>query len=526
MAGNITLSYSTTSNGATSATVRVTMTYYGNGASWNSSPPSNNCSITLNGSTKYFTHGFTTSTSAQSMGYADFTINKTHSTQSLTASGRMVTDVSLGTLTASCSVSVSAKTSYTVSYNANGGSGAPSSQTKWYGETLTLSTSQPTRTGYTFNGWYTAASGGSKYGTTYTSNASATLYAHWTAITYTVSYNANGGTGAPSNQSKTYGVDLTLSTTTPTWTGYNFLGWSTSATGSVEYSAGGTYKSNSAVTLYAVWAVAYTRPTIRNIRATRCNSSGEEILSGDHIKLSFDWTSGIAANGDINSTTIAVTGDATYNTTSTISGGTITLPLISLALGDTGSAVITVTDTTEDVTVTQSATFPEGGVIFHLNRTGTAGTFFGISKDEDEGVSAPSMTPEELTDFLDSLNRNFRGTVDWIVEEGTSSIWTYRKWDSGIAECWGTLTQNITSWSQWGTLYEGIASTHTATYPNGLFTSTPDFWANSKGNSVGAFIETFSVGSSTTTPQIYAVRPTTGNLGNFNISISAKGRWK
>ena len=114
--------------------------------------------------------------------------------------------------------------------------------------------------------------------------------------------------------------------------------------------------------------------------------------------------------------------------------------------------------------------------------------------------------------------------LDYIIEEGTEGIWTWRKWASGVAECWGTMTQNITSWSQWGTLYEGIASTHTATYPNGLFTSTPDFWANSKGNAtVGAFIEIAGQGSATTTPQIYAVRPTTGNLGNFNFSLYAKG---
>lgn len=116
--------------------------------------------------------------------------------------------------------------------------------------------------------------------------------------------------------------------------------------------------------------------------------------------------------------------------------------------------------------------------------------------------------------------------TDYIVEEGTSGIWSYRKWNSGTAECWGTMTQNITSWSPWGSLYEGIASSQTATYPNGLFISTPDIWTNSKGNSVGAFIEAFTTGSASTTPQIYAVRPTTGNLGNFNISIYAKGKWK
>lgn len=114
--------------------------------------------------------------------------------------------------------------------------------------------------------------------------------------------------------------------------------------------------------------------------------------------------------------------------------------------------------------------------------------------------------------------------LDYIIEEGTEGIWTWRKWASGVAECWGTMIQNITSWNAWGSLYEGIASTHTATYPNGLFTSTPDFWANSKGNAtVGAFIEIAGQGSATTTPQVYALRPITGNLGDFNFSLYAKG---
>lgn len=253
--GYITLSYSTTSNGATSATVAISMYYYGNGVSHNEDTDMSQ-SITFNGSTQSFKHTFSTSTSAQLMGTKSWTVTKTHSSQSLTASGSMYTAVSLGTLTATCKVSISAKTSYTVSYNANGGSGAPSAQTKWYGETLTLSTTKPTRTGYTFDGWYTASSGGSKYGTTYTTNASATLYAHWTILTYTVSYNANGGSGAPSSQTKTYGTDLKLSNTIPTRSGYDFLGWATSSDGDVAYAAGAYYKTNSAITLYAKWKLS------------------------------------------------------------------------------------------------------------------------------------------------------------------------------------------------------------------------------------------------------------------------------
>ena len=178
-----------------------------------------------------------------------------------------------GSISVTKSVTVPAKASYTVSYNANGGSGAPGAQTKWYNETLTLSTTKPTRTGYTFAGWYTAASGGSKYGTTYTGNAAATLYAHWTPITYTVSYNANGGSGVPANQTKTYGVNLTLTSLTssqlPVRQYYKFLGWGTSAGAtSATYQPGGTYSSNAAVTLYAVWQYnAYTIKYSANVPA-------------------------------------------------------------------------------------------------------------------------------------------------------------------------------------------------------------------------------------------------------------------
>lgn len=75
--------------------------------------------------------------------------------------------------------------------------------------------------------------------------------------TYTVSYNANGGSGAPGNQTKTWGTNLTLSSTKPTKSGHNFIGWGTSASATTaSYQPGGTYSSNSGITLYAIWQVA------------------------------------------------------------------------------------------------------------------------------------------------------------------------------------------------------------------------------------------------------------------------------
>ena len=73
-------------------------------------------------------------------------------------------------------------------------------------------------------------------------------------ITYTVSYDANGGSGAPASQTKTKDVALTLSSTKPTRTGYTFLGWAASKTAtSAQYQPGGSYTANAPVTLYAVW---------------------------------------------------------------------------------------------------------------------------------------------------------------------------------------------------------------------------------------------------------------------------------
>lgn len=234
------------------------------------------------------------STSNQQKIYtADYTFNRGTSNSKKSVAVKLTgIDRVGGTMTCVASYTIPAKPSYTVSYNANGGSGAPSSQTKWYGTNLTLSSSKPSRTGYSFAGWATSASGGVAYqpGATYTGNANLTLYAKWNPYTYTVSYNANGGSDEPGNQTKTYGVNLTLSTTKPTRTNYNFLGWSTSPNGGVVYNPGSTYSANANVTLYAVWQLAYQKPRISGFSVQRCNSAGTASESGTYGKVSFSWS--------------------------------------------------------------------------------------------------------------------------------------------------------------------------------------------------------------------------------------------
>lgn len=165
--------------------------------------------------------------------------------------------------TTTVTVPAVARPTYTVSYNANGGSGAPSNQTKQHDITLTLSSVKPTRDGYEFAGWGTSATDtGVKYsaGGQYTGNSNITLYAIWTNVAkLTLTYNANGGSGAPSSQTHLINTTSKISGVKPTRDKYVFLGWSTSSTATkATYIADGQYTNNSftdgaTVTLYAVW---------------------------------------------------------------------------------------------------------------------------------------------------------------------------------------------------------------------------------------------------------------------------------
>ena len=153
--------------------------------------------------------------------------------------------------------------SYTVTWNANGGTVSPASTTKTHGSTLgTLPT--PTRAStaeysYTFAGWFTATSGGTQISSTTTVTGNVTYYAHWTATkrSYTATFNGNGGsTPSPSSITKEYNTALgTLPTCTRT--GYTFLGWYTASSGGTKIST--TTVVTKDITYYAQWSInSYT----------------------------------------------------------------------------------------------------------------------------------------------------------------------------------------------------------------------------------------------------------------------------
>lgn len=146
---------------------------------------------------------------------------------------------------------------YNIEYYANGGTGAPSPQTKIQQTPINLSSTEPTRTGYTFQGWATSNSATTaeyQPEEIYTDDENLYLYAVWTRITYPVTYYANGGTNAPGSQIKIHGTSLTLSSQIPSRTNYGFRGWAISASStSIAYTPGEIYTENADLNLYAIW---------------------------------------------------------------------------------------------------------------------------------------------------------------------------------------------------------------------------------------------------------------------------------
>lgn len=157
------------------------------------------------------------------------------------------------------------KPTITLTYDANGGNGEPASQTEIQEEEeedirFTISSKEPIRDNYNFLGWSmnsNASSATFNAGNTISLRSDTTLYAVWQEVPstgYIVSYNANGGEGAPSFQTKTAGEPLILDNYEPNRNGYEFVGWGTNkATHDISYKPGGKYDNDANLILYAIW---------------------------------------------------------------------------------------------------------------------------------------------------------------------------------------------------------------------------------------------------------------------------------
>ena len=147
---------------------------------------------------------------------------------------------------------------YTVNIDLGGGTG-DTGATLAYGMHVG-DVKLPTKVGYAFDGWWTAAEGGEQIPGDTLITGELSLYARWTANAYKVRFNANGGTGTMADQAFVYGTAQKLSANAFKQGIYAFVGWATKPDGEVVYADGQlvenlTASANGVVTLYAVWTM-------------------------------------------------------------------------------------------------------------------------------------------------------------------------------------------------------------------------------------------------------------------------------
>jgi hypothetical protein len=114
--------------------------------------------------------------------------------------------------------------------------------------------------------------------------------------------------------------------------------------------------------------------------------------------------------------------------------------------------------------------------------------------------------------------------TDYIVAQGTSGIWTYCKWASGRAECWGSKTISAGAINKtWGNWYyhdhQAIGN-----YPFS-FTAVPAV-TMFKDNGCEGVILVGSGGTKTAAPSVYLARPSTYSDADYSVHVAVAGRWK
>lgn len=180
---------------------------------------------------------------------------------------------------------------YTVNFDPNGGTVSTKNIKVTYNSTYgTLPT--PTRTGYRFSGWYTAKTGGTKIAsnTMVGNSAGSTLYAHWKANQYTVTFDSNGGTVSTKSKEVTY--NSTYDTLpVPTRAGYTFDGWYTALTGGTKVTKDTVVTAMANHPLYARWSPIPAEPiSIINDLKDQTIDYGKDVVAISYYHPSNDHT--------------------------------------------------------------------------------------------------------------------------------------------------------------------------------------------------------------------------------------------
>jgi len=203
---------------------------------------------------------------------------------------------------------------YTITFNSNGGSAVtPATSVTGADGKLASLPAPPARSGYSFAGWYTtnAATGGTEVTTNYVFSAAATIYARWTLVTYTITFDANGGTVSVASATTGSGGRLASLPTPAARTGYTFGNWYTAETGGTQVTTSTVFSENA--TIYARWAlVSYTITynlgggTADPANPTSYNIESADITLSNPTRTAYIFDGWTGANGTTKQTEVTI----------------------------------------------------------------------------------------------------------------------------------------------------------------------------------------------------------------------------
>lgn len=326
--------------------------------------------------------------------------------------------------------------SYIITFNANGGTVTPTSAPTDASYKLT-SLPTPTYTGYKFNGWFTAATGGTEITTETVFDKNSTIYAQWTK-TYTVTFDSNGGTGSMVGATVDAGSSYTLPDngfTAPA--NQQFKAWKISDT---EYAAGDTYTVNADTSIVAVWEDITVIPTTYTVtvNGSYANSTGAgsyaegasvTISAGSRSNYRFTgWTvSGVTLSSPSSATTtftmpanaVTVTANWSYNGSS---GGGYKPPVTSVTVpisGDDNTINVDASVSGSKATVDDVDLSKLDTVIGEDVNTGVVTIdFSGLNKSIDT-VEIPSDVVKQIAEAVNNP-ANDAESLEIVLSDGTS----------------------------------------------------------------------------------------------------------
>ena len=274
-----------------------------------------------------------------------------------------------------------------------------------------------------------------------------------------------------------------------------------------------------------ITVLEYAKPSV-NLSVYRCKGDGTADAEGGYIKIVL--SSKIASLNGKNTASYTITYIDDAGTTKTITGtGTSYTSPTPILCGAANTKKVSVTVSDNLGSTPQSVTAPVAYTLVDYRSNGKGIAFGKVGTRDGFDCAMPAYFTG-TTELPSDVKVGGSAVVDFVVEEGTSGIWTYRKWASGTAECWGTspeVTVASSQWSAWGGMYAAANVIQSCYYPV-TYTAPPMLQITYRATVMGGFHYVQDTGLASRTPAVSIIRGTAADGLKGCVHFYAIGKCK